>query len=374
MNSKILEVTLKVVAGPTAGQKKTFNQDVIQVGRMMDCDFSIADPTMSRKHFELIVGSDQVLLRNLSEKNKILIRGDPVSQILLRPNDTITAGETQILVTFNIPQQAMSANDDSASKQKENQLTLRGSHSPKSDSNSPSPSPSPSSHANIVSPLAGDLKNKDRPIGVGGVGISDLKEAERPPSQFPGQAPSASPSPRSSSPVFFLLVVVAIGAGLLVFLFSGNKTNSKKTVPLRETIVTMQNIQKSKDEIENFRKENEQRKNPAYEKAQENFLKGFREYRNGNYARAMEYFASALAFYPEHSQANRYYMLANRKNDEFAQYHFNLGKKYYGIQNYRLCSAHFSVVVKVKKDEKDPIRKEALQYLSECDVKREVRY
>jgi adenylate cyclase len=68
------------------------------VGRGVASDIAIYDPTISRRHAELIVGSDGVEVKDLGSSNGTCINGSRVSGGHLRPNDSVTFGK----VTFRL--------------------------------------------------------------------------------------------------------------------------------------------------------------------------------------------------------------------------------------------------------------------------------
>jgi adenylate cyclase len=63
------------------------------VGRGLSSDIAIYDPTISRRHAELIVGNDGVQVKDLGSSNGTCINGSRVSSGLLHPNDSITFGK-----------------------------------------------------------------------------------------------------------------------------------------------------------------------------------------------------------------------------------------------------------------------------------------
>src|SRR5688572_11788397 len=63
------------------------------VGRGVASDIAIYDPTISRRHAELTVGTDGVQVKDLGSSNGTCINGNRVSTGLLNPNDSITFGK-----------------------------------------------------------------------------------------------------------------------------------------------------------------------------------------------------------------------------------------------------------------------------------------
>jgi pSer/pThr/pTyr-binding forkhead associated (FHA) protein len=63
------------------------------VGRGVASDIAIYDPTISRRHAELIVGADGVQVKDLGSSNGTCINGSRISAGRLNPNDSITFGK-----------------------------------------------------------------------------------------------------------------------------------------------------------------------------------------------------------------------------------------------------------------------------------------
>ncbi len=63
------------------------------VGRGVASDIAIYDPTISRRHAELLAGADAVEVRDLGSSNGTCINGSRVATGRLRPDDSITFGK-----------------------------------------------------------------------------------------------------------------------------------------------------------------------------------------------------------------------------------------------------------------------------------------
>jgi adenylate cyclase len=75
------------------------------VGRGINSDIAIYDPTISRRHAELTVGTDGVQVKDLGSSNGTCINGNRVSAGRLHPNDSITFGK----VLFQLKELRISA-------------------------------------------------------------------------------------------------------------------------------------------------------------------------------------------------------------------------------------------------------------------------
>lgn len=355
----ILKVKVIFLAGPEKGRIIDFKQPIIRIGRNADNDLVIAtDSKISRYHAELIVGQDNVYIRNVSGQNYVLINDNEVQESLILNKQYIKIGDTELQIGFDSKSPlrpivstpvmpASSINGGSPSVRNQNKPQLRGAELQSNQK---------------VSPITSARFEK--------------RHEQFPPSEqvFKGFARRKEQSKSSAGLIIFLIVTV----GVIYYFFVGNPSAKKKAaaLKLRDNITTQQIIDESKKNIDDLKlsKEKLGQDSQSYTEAHKLFIKGFRDYRNGSYDRAKELFAAALAFHSEHEQAKRYYYLSKRKSDEFALYHFNLAKRYYGLQNFRLCKAHFNIVVRAKKDEKDEIRIEAIQRMKECEAKLEGNY
>jgi pSer/pThr/pTyr-binding forkhead associated (FHA) protein len=74
------------------------------VGRGISSDIAIYDPTISRRHAELTVGTDGVQVKDLGSSNGTCINGSRISAGRLNPNDSITFGK----VLFQLKEQRSS--------------------------------------------------------------------------------------------------------------------------------------------------------------------------------------------------------------------------------------------------------------------------
>jgi adenylate cyclase len=63
------------------------------VGRGVGSDITVYDPTISRRHAELIAGPDGVLLKDLGSSNGTYVNGRRVMSTRLAPNDAVTFGK-----------------------------------------------------------------------------------------------------------------------------------------------------------------------------------------------------------------------------------------------------------------------------------------
>ncbi|MEP7175146.1 MAG: adenylate/guanylate cyclase domain-containing protein [Gemmatimonadales bacterium] len=102
------------------------------VGRGLATDIAIYDPTISRRHAELIVGADEVQLRDLNSSNGTCINGARVTSGRLAVDDFVTFGKVSFRVAGTGPampavqRPAISAEDGPAGGQIVRQLVVSG--------------------------------------------------------------------------------------------------------------------------------------------------------------------------------------------------------------------------------------------------------
>ena len=65
----------------------------VVVGRGVGCDITVYDPTISRRHGELIAGPDGVTLKDLGSSNGTYVNGRRVTTARLTVNDAVTFGK-----------------------------------------------------------------------------------------------------------------------------------------------------------------------------------------------------------------------------------------------------------------------------------------
>jgi DNA-binding NtrC family response regulator len=99
---RIGRVVLRVVAGPDRGKKivrHDLGPDTVQLlfgGRNPDNDIVLTDEHASDVHFELAVGSDAVVLRDLGSTNGVRLHGIRVDRAWLTPNAVFQVGQSHI--------------------------------------------------------------------------------------------------------------------------------------------------------------------------------------------------------------------------------------------------------------------------------------
>jgi len=83
---------LKVVAGPDRGKVHNVASSAMLVGRGLDCQIVLADPSVSRKHFQVMLTPQGLKLQDLGGANGTRVNGQRVREIALNAGDRIEAG------------------------------------------------------------------------------------------------------------------------------------------------------------------------------------------------------------------------------------------------------------------------------------------
>lgn len=340
---KAMKISIEIVGGPSSGTTLAFDKAHLTIGRGPENDIIIAQDTkISRQHAEFVVTLQQVILKNLSQKNQISVDGELTQEKTLRPGAVIRLGESELRIQFEPPVKENKPVPHVTS-------TVTKSVAPVAGAIPAQPATWQRSHEmmHTQSETPGFVSSSVRP--------AEMSYQVRPTSND------------SSRTKFYIIVVVVLLAGYWLF---QDQKQKRKEVKLRDSVTTELAITNSQNEIEKTQKEIDRKgfDTTQYKLAQEQYLRGFRDYRQGQFVRAMEAFQAALSFFPTHELSRKYYILAKRKFDEQVQFNMIQGKRYYGLQNYRLCMSHYSNVIKMKKDERDPVRREALQYYRECEL------
>jgi pSer/pThr/pTyr-binding forkhead associated (FHA) protein len=90
-------LTLEIIEGPNEGRRKRFRGVRMVIGRGQDCDFMLADQSVSRRHVELVYGGESgVMLRDLVSGNGTRVNDERVEDVQLQHDDVIFIGRTKI--------------------------------------------------------------------------------------------------------------------------------------------------------------------------------------------------------------------------------------------------------------------------------------
>lgn len=101
MNSK--KYTLKITAGPRAGQEYPVNKASMNLGRSNTCAIKIKDLLLSRSHCRFELRDSRLFVIDLASANETLVNGEAVDEKELHHNDLIEVGESTIKVVADPP-------------------------------------------------------------------------------------------------------------------------------------------------------------------------------------------------------------------------------------------------------------------------------
>jgi adenylate cyclase len=140
------------------------------VGRAPTCDLSVADPTISRRHAELVVDEDQVTLRDLGSSNGTFVNGHKVAAATLEVDDLIAFGKvafrlatyvpTPSVSTVAVPAGAGAAPAGGVGPTIVRELSLRNRQTPFTSLSAPSTAPG--GVARVPSPLSAPPSDKSQ--------------------------------------------------------------------------------------------------------------------------------------------------------------------------------------------------------------------
>lgn len=91
------QITAKT--GSAKGTSWVVKPDPLVFGRDITCDIKVSDPLVSRRHCEVILDGESILLKDLGSSNATFVNGDPVKEAVLRAGDEVAVGSAIFLVT-----------------------------------------------------------------------------------------------------------------------------------------------------------------------------------------------------------------------------------------------------------------------------------
>lgn len=91
------QITAKT--GSAKGTSWVVTPSALVFGRDIVCDIKVSDPLVSRRHCEVTLDGDSVVLKDLGSSNATFVNGDPVAQAVLRAGDEVAVGSAIFLVT-----------------------------------------------------------------------------------------------------------------------------------------------------------------------------------------------------------------------------------------------------------------------------------
>ncbi len=308
-----IEATLTVMSGPSRGTAYRLVSSRVKLGRGSDNDIVIDnDPKCSRHHAEIVATPRGVEIRDVTDRNQILVDGQECKAAFLNDGSVFTLGDTQF--RFSVKAQ--------------------------------------------VPALAHDQM---QPTG----GWHQQQEAK------PGGG-QKRPKKKPAGPKVILAVVGAFVAWM--FLSDAPKKSDKALTADEQVEAEMKTAQEIKSAAEQRRPKDPTQSQVGYVQAQQAFVSGFRDYRKGQFERAMESFQACVSLAPNHDLCNRYLRLTQRRFDELVQYHMVLGRKYRDQNQFSACRSAFRNVMVMVKDPSSKRYKEAKANYDACNAQLEERF
>ncbi|MFT4799864.1 MAG: pSer/pThr/pTyr-binding forkhead associated (FHA) protein [Candidatus Azotimanducaceae bacterium] len=84
-------------SGPEKGQHISVS-DRTEIGRALDCDISILEPELSRKHAQIEPEGDELYLQDLGSANGTHVNGEKVNRIKLKDGDVLQFHKIRFIV------------------------------------------------------------------------------------------------------------------------------------------------------------------------------------------------------------------------------------------------------------------------------------
>ncbi|MFA7172791.1 MAG: FHA domain-containing protein [Kiritimatiellia bacterium] len=106
MNLK--KYTLKVTAGPQAGQEYPIHKASMNLGRSSTCAIKIKDLLLSRSHCRFELRDSKLFVIDLASANETLVNGEAIDEKELHHNDLIEVGESTLKVIADPPDDLIS--------------------------------------------------------------------------------------------------------------------------------------------------------------------------------------------------------------------------------------------------------------------------
>ena len=89
--------TLIADSGPEKGQQIPINVTT-EVGRALECDISILEPSLSRKHAKIKPVDGKLLIRDLGSSNGTYVNGEKIRKAELKHDDVLRFSRIKFIV------------------------------------------------------------------------------------------------------------------------------------------------------------------------------------------------------------------------------------------------------------------------------------
>lgn len=85
-------------SGPEKGQIIAVKEKIM-IGRALECDISILEPGLSRKHAELDLIGDELTLKDLGSSNGTYVNGEKIDEVSLKDGDVLQFFKVRFIVS-----------------------------------------------------------------------------------------------------------------------------------------------------------------------------------------------------------------------------------------------------------------------------------
>lgn len=89
---------IRADSGPEKGQIIPVKEKII-IGRALECDISILEPGLSRRHAEMNLVGDELTLKDLGSSNGTYVNGEKVDEVVLKDGDVMQFFKVRFIVS-----------------------------------------------------------------------------------------------------------------------------------------------------------------------------------------------------------------------------------------------------------------------------------
>src|SRR5262245_58265197 len=104
-------IQLLVLSGPDRGQRLTLVRGTYHVGKDPTCSLVLSDSAVSRRHLELEVRNEGVLVRDLGSKNGSFYRGATFAEVTVGIGAVLRIGTTELKLASQRDEQRLLPSD-----------------------------------------------------------------------------------------------------------------------------------------------------------------------------------------------------------------------------------------------------------------------
>ena len=85
------------------GRAHELNVDRTTIGRVEDNTFQIAESSVSSHHCEVLLRGSDVVIKDLNSTNGTFINGEPITESVLKPGQTLRLGQVELKLETGTP-------------------------------------------------------------------------------------------------------------------------------------------------------------------------------------------------------------------------------------------------------------------------------